>query len=231
MLILYFRSVRRRKEADNLTGASNRFQTLCVDVLLGLWPSCNLVNRVRRFEAWDYDEPGWLLSAVGLFIAVAEPSSAGLDHRRGDCERPWRTSSWTWRGWPWMLVNSSTGPCRYSKHRKCTGYETRGWNKRRRLNLCVVACHWIVICVPIMAWTLQSGRLIVVIVHRGDSRPGGQDVAGPRPGGAPDPGRRNQDLDGQDYLPDWGFIATQHRSDRQRNIWILFSLHFLLCCC
>lgn len=65
---------------------------------------------------------------------------------KGDCERPWRTSSWTWRGWPWMLVNSSTGPCRYSKHRKCTGYETRGWNKRRRLNLCVVASHWIVIC-------------------------------------------------------------------------------------
>lgn len=142
-----------------------------------------------------------MLSAVGLFIAVAEPSSACLDHRRGtasDLGGRHHGLDAAGRGcWsihqPGRAGTVNTGSAQATKHEDeiNVGDCTSAWSQVIELSY-----------VPIMSWTLQSGRLIVVIVHRGDSRPDGQDVAGPRPGGAPDPGRRNQDLDGQDYLPD-----------------------------
>lgn len=48
-------------------------------------------------------------------------------------------------------------------------------------------------------------------VHGGESWPGGQDRVGPWAGRAPRPGRRHQDVDGQDNLPDGGFTAAQPR--------------------
>lgn len=49
------------------------------------------------------------------------------------------------------------------------------------------------------------------LVHGGEPRPGGQDGAGARAGAAAGPGRRHQDLHGQDHLPDRGVTAAQPR--------------------
>lgn len=76
------------------------------------WPSRNLVNEVRCFEA----ERPWRRQAVVAVVARRSFYSRGCPTgplrvcwTTQGYERPWRTSSWIWRGWRWMLVSSSTG--------------------------------------------------------------------------------------------------------------------------
>ncbi len=61
-------------------------------------------------------------------------------------------------------------------------------------------------------------------VHGGESWAGGQDRVGPRAGGAPGPGRRHQDMDGPDNLPDWGFTAAQPRWETVNCLFIRICL-------